>query len=147
MLHSDTGDNATTHGPNSGTSTHFDWREQRRAWREERREARRRFPFHGLWFGLTLVLLGALFLLNQLGVVNGDRWWQSLLIGLGAISIIDGIAHLVSPEYRWRSYGKFVAGIVLIAVGTLFIVGLGQWWSLALIIAGLALLLRFFWRR
>ncbi len=146
MLHSETGNNPKTQGPSVGSTTHGDWREARRQWREEMRKNRRHFP-HGLGFGLTVLLLGVLFLLNQLGVVSGDRWWQSLLIGLGGICIINGVVHLVSPGYRWRSYGLFVCGLVLAAVGTLFIVGLGQWWSLALIFAGLALLLRFFWRR
>ncbi len=146
MLHSETGNNPNTQGPRVESTTHGDWREARRQWREEMRKNRRHFP-HGLGFGLTALLLGVLVLLNQLGVVSGDRWWQSLLIGLGGICIINGVVHLVSPGYRWRSYGLFVCGLVLAAVGTLFIVGLGQWWSLALIFAGLALLLRFFWRR
>ena len=147
MLHSEAGDRPSTQGPSTESTTHGDWREARRAWREDMRQSRRRFRFHGMGFALTILLLGVLFLLNQLGVVNGDRWWQSLLIGLGGISIIDGVVRFVNPEYRWRSYGRFVAGLVLITVGTLFIVGLGQWWSLALIVAGVALLLRFFWRR
>ncbi len=146
MLHSETGNKPNTQGPRVESTTHGDWREARRQWREEMRKNRQHFP-HGLGFGLTVLLLGVLFLLNQLGVVSGDRWWQSLLIGLGGICIINGVAHLVSPGYRWRSYGLFVCGLVLAAAGTLFIVGLGQWWSLALIFAGLALLLRFFWRR
>jgi hypothetical protein len=124
-----------------------DWREMRREWREGRREARRRFPFRGLFAGLTLVLLGVLFLLNQEGTITGDTWWQVLLIGLGVISIIDGMAHYHYPGYRWGSYGKFVCGGVLILIGVLFLVGFSQWWPLALIMAGVALLLRFFWRR
>jgi hypothetical protein len=146
MLHSEMGDSSTRNS-NTENAIHNDWREQRRAWRQEVRESRRRFPFHGLFLGLTLVLLGTLFLLNQTGLVVGDRWWQSLLIGLGGIFIVDGFVHYVT-HFRWPGiYSKFIIGLVLIAIGTLFIVGLGQWWSIALIGAGVAMLLRFLWRR
>jgi hypothetical protein len=147
MLHSETGNDSTAQNPNTDKSIHGDWREERRARRQEWRENRHRFPFHGLFPGLTLVLLGTLFLLNQTGLVVGDRWWQSLLIGLGGIFIIDGLVHYVNRAYRHGSYGKFIVGLVLISIGTLFIIGLGQWWSIALIGAGVALLLRFLWRR
>ena len=147
MLHSETGNGPGAQNPDVRHSAYRDWREERRAWRQERREARHRFSFHGLFLGLTLVLLGTLFLLDRLGVITGGLWWQSLLIGLGVISIIDGFAHYVNAEYRWGAYGKFVSGLILIAVGVLFVLGLSQWWPLALIIAGVALLLRFIWRR
>ncbi len=135
-------------GPNEHTEETYqgNWREERRRWRDERREARRRYPFHGLFFGLVLVLLGVLFLLNRTGALVGDRWWQTLLIGLGGVFVVDGVAHYASRGYRWGGYGKIVTGIILAAVGVLFIIGLGQWWPLALIVAGAAVLLRMVWR-
>lgn len=133
--------------PEGKIPTYREWREQRREWRKERREARHGFPFHGLFLGLVLVLLGVLFLLSQAGWVTGDAWWQSLLIGLGVISILNGMAYYHNPAYRWGSYGKFIVGIVMIIIGTLFILGSSQWWPVALIVAGIAFLIRFFWRR
>ena len=133
--------------PGAQEDAHKDWRDERREWRRARREARHEFPFHGLFPGLILVLLGTIFLLNQVGWISGDTWWQSLLIGLGVIWIVNGLTHYHYPAYRWGSYGKFVTGIIFIAVGTLFIIGFSQWWPLVLIGAGIAVLLRFFWRR
>lgn len=130
-------------GQNATGTVHRDWREERRAQRNERRERR---PLHGLGFALTLILLGVLFLLNQQGVVSGDTWWQSLLIGLGSISIVDGLVHLRFGS-RIGTYGKFVFGMVLILIGGMFIVGLSQWWSMVFVAAGIALLVRVFWRR
>jgi hypothetical protein len=124
-----------------------DWREEHRAWRREMREHRWRFPFHGLFWGLILVLLGTLFLMNQTGAVTGDTWWQSLLIGLGIIWIINGLVRYHYPEFRWGFYGKIVFGIVLILIGALFMVGASEWWPVVLIVAGVLFLLRFIWPR
>jgi uncharacterized membrane protein HdeD (DUF308 family) len=141
------GNETKSQNPAGQGSTRCDWREERRAWRREMKEHRHQFPFRGLFWGLVLVLLGTLFLLNQTGAITGDAWWQSLLVGLGAIMIINGITHYYSPGYRWGSYGKFLAGIVLIIVGALFLIGVSEWWSVVLIVAGIAFLLRFIWRR
>jgi hypothetical protein len=147
MQNKATGNASTSQNPDVQGQTSRDWREERREWRRERREARYSSPFHGLFLGLTLILLGALFLLNQLGHLTGDTWWQSLLIGLGVISIINGLVHYQNPAYRWGSYGKFVGGIVLILIGALLILGFSQWWPLVLVVAGVALLLQFSWHR
>ena len=147
MLNSEARNGPAADNPGAEKPTHTDPREEWREWRHKRMEMRRGHHFGGLFFALLLVLLGTLFFLNQQGVIVGDRWWQSLLIGLGGISLIDGVVHYFSSGYRWRSYGKFVCGIILIAVGVLFIAGFGQWWPLALTAAGLALLIRFFIRR
>ncbi len=124
-----------------------DWREIRRQEREERREARHSWPFHGFFTGMILVLLGVLFLLNQTGTLNGDTWWQAFLIGLGVIFIANGVARNFYPGYRWGSFGKIVGGIVMISVGVIFLLGFSEWWPIVLIVAGAAFLLRFFWRR
>jgi hypothetical protein len=127
--------------------TCHDWREERWAWRREMREHRHRFPFHGLFFGLGLVLLGVLFLLNQTGAITGDTWWQALLIGLGSISIVDGLVRYNYPEFRYGIYGKIVCGVILILIGILLLVGFSEWWPVVLIVAGVAFLFRFTWRR
>jgi hypothetical protein len=118
----------------------YDWREQRRAWREERREARYRRPWHGLFFGLTLLLLGSLFLLNQAGIVVGNAWWQFLLLGLGAIFIVDWLAHFLTSDRRMHWYGGLVIGTILMAIGAIFLLGFGFWWPLAVIAGGVAVL-------
>jgi hypothetical protein len=132
--------------PEGKIPTYREWREQRREWRNERRETRHGFPFHGLFPGMVLVLLGVLFLLSQSGLVTGNAWWQSLLIGLGVISIINGLVYYHNPAYRWGSYGKFIVGIVLVVIGSMFLLGSSQWWPIVLIIVGIAFLLRFLWR-
>lgn len=147
MQNNTTGNPSTAQNHGAERPAYRDWREERREWRRERREARYRFPFRGLFAGLTLILLGALFLLQQAGWVSDGSWWQYLLIGLGFIFIINGMAHYLIPDYRWGSYGRFIAGIVLILVGALFMLGFSQWWPLVLIVAGVALLLGFSWRR
>jgi hypothetical protein len=126
--------------------TFRDWREERRQWRRDMREQRRGWPFHGLFCGLTLVLLGVLFLLNQAGTITGDTWWQSLLIGLGVIWVFSGMVRSRHPVFRWGAFGRVVGGIILILVGALLMAGVSQWWPVVLIVAGVAFLLRFFWR-
>jgi hypothetical protein len=121
-----------------------DWRDVRRAQREKRRETWRSSPWRGLFWGLSLVLLGAIFLLNQAGWISGDTWWQVLLIGLGVIFI--GKSLVWRRALGWGNFGAFITGIVLILVGILFMVGFSQWWPLILIVAGIAFLFRFFWR-
>ncbi len=105
-----------------------------------RREMRREYPYHGLFWGLLLILLGVLFFASQQGWIFGDEWWQYFLIGLGSIFIIDALVRYVSPAYRHGIFGKFVAGTVLIVVGVAFVLGFSQWWPLALIAAGVVIL-------
>jgi hypothetical protein len=86
MTDSNTGNNAqSSPNPPGGGPTYQDWRQQRWEWRQKMREARHSRPFHGLFPGLVLVLLGGLFLAGQQNWITADAWWQWLLIGLGAI--------------------------------------------------------------
>ncbi len=45
----------------------------------------------GLWFGVILILLGAYFLLSNIGVLAGFRWdifWPAVLIAIGLLILI-----------------------------------------------------------
>lgn len=137
---SQTGSNPRPEGP-----TYQDWREQRREWREKMREARHNRPFRGLFGGLVLILLGGLFLANQQGWISGNAWWQWLLIGLGVISIINGLVQYRAPEYHHSRRHKFVWGTVLIILGVIFLLGFSQWWPIVLIGAGIAIMLGGIW--
>jgi hypothetical protein len=134
--------------PQGGQNTPYtDWREQRREWRQQMREARRRDPWHGLFFGLLLVLMGGLFLSTQQGWIAGDIWWKYFLIGMGGLFILDGLVHYTNPDFRYSVFGKFVAGGILVLIGLFFIFNYTNWWPIVLIAAGCALLLRVVFRR
>jgi hypothetical protein len=135
----------TNPNPCSAGPTYQDWREQRWEWRRKMREARRSRPFHGLFCGLTLILFGGLFLADQQGWISGNAWWQWLLIGLGVISIINGLVRYREPEYHHSRRHKFVWGAGLIAVGVMFLLGFSQWWPLILIGAGITVILGGIW--
>jgi len=146
MVDNNTGSNPQT-GSNPGAEgpTYQDWREQRWQMRRKAREARRSRPLHGFFGGLVLILLGVLFLANQQNWVSGSAWWQWLLIGLGAISIISGLVQYHAPEYSHSRRHRFVWGAVLIALGAIFMLGFSHWWPAVLIGAGVAVLLGGLW--
>jgi hypothetical protein len=125
----------------------MNWREQRDEYRRHRREARRRDPWHGLFFALLLILGGILFLSVQAGWVTGDMVWKYFMIGLGTIFIINGLAHYNNPDFNYFIYGKFVAGGVLLLVGILFITNYSIWWPVILIIGGCVVLIRLLLRK
>jgi cation transport ATPase len=137
---SQTGSNPGPQGP-----TYHDWREQRWQMRQKARAARRSRPFHGLFGGLVLVLLGVLFLAGQQNWITGSAWWQWLLVGLGAISIVSGLVQYHAPEYSHSRRRRFVWGVALVALGTIFLLGFSHWWPAVLIGAGVAVLLSGLW--
>lgn len=136
--------------------TNQDWRAQRRAERWQRRQerwangqgcwsGRDGNPFAGAILGLLLVGGGLLFLLRNLGIFYFDSIWQFwpvILIALG-LSKLAGSRHS----------GEVVSGVILTAVGGLFLARtLGfiygdVWrnaWPVFLIALGVWLLLRNF---
>jgi len=95
-----------------------------------------------LWAGILLIVLGALFLLDQFNVLAFQRffsdWWPSLLILVGAYKLID------CPRGRWTG------PLVLIALGVIFQLQelrvfwwarMGRLWPLILIAVGVGILI------
>ena len=120
-------------------------RERRREWRREHRHHHE--PLHGLFWGLLLILVGVLFFINQEQGNSWDGLWQYLLIGLGGIFLIDGLAHSFYPTFHFNGLGRFVPGIILVLVGLAFLLNFSQWWPVILIGVGAALLISLLFRR
>jgi predicted membrane protein len=137
-----------------------DRREDRRRWREERRAQRMaRFSHSGIYaghtsshghivLGIIILLVGTLFLLENLGYFYvGDIWqfWPVILIALGIGRILD------SRSLNSALWGATVGGIGLILLANnLDYLPWRLWhfvWPALLILWGLILLLRGFERR
>ncbi|HLN80775.1 MAG TPA: DUF5668 domain-containing protein [Thermoanaerobaculia bacterium] len=93
-------------------------------------------------FGVILIGLGGIFILQNLGMVDaGDigSWWPVVLIGFG-------ISSLVAP----RDAGDSAGGAILTALGAFFLLhklDLIDWrfrdvWPVFLVLAGISLILR-----
>ena len=120
---------------------HGDWRERR----GERRERGYRDPLRGLFWGLILILVGVLFFINQQQGISWEILWKYILIGLGAIFIIDGLAHFRISDHG--NLGRFIPGVILLFVGLAFLYSFGQWWPVILIAVGVVILISFLFRR
>jgi len=94
----------------------------------------------GLVWGLVLLAIGFLFLLNNLGYVDYDLWdliftfWPLILIVIGVIILLEYVIErrfreepqpTVSPEKTSQEVGKVEAAKRTLPVGGLILVGLG----------------------
>jgi hypothetical protein len=123
-----------------------DWREQRRAERWARREARwqrhagRPYSWIG---GAILILLGVVFLLQNMGIPFLVNWWALFIL-------IPAFWAFVTA---WDSYrgngrltrggaGSLTGGILLTILALIFLsnLNLGLFWPVLLIVGGLVLL-------
>lgn len=110
--------------------------------KETTRKGHRHSALSGVVGGVVIMWLGVVFLLDRLDVLApGVGWVWYFLFGLGVILLLEVIARHVMPQYREPSTGRLIAAIVLIVVGAWHITGLGEWWPLVLIAAGLVLVL------
>jgi predicted membrane protein len=83
--------------------------------RWERRRHYRHSPTGSLFGGIVLLTIGGLFLLNNMGMLDGRpiaRFWPVLLIALGVFRIVES-----GDDYRHSS------GVFWIVVGGLFLTG------------------------
>jgi hypothetical protein len=126
--------------------TYHDWREQRRAERMARREARwqRHAGRHYGWTGgAILILLGVVFLLQNLGISFLANWW-ALFILIPAFWAYAAVWDTYKDTGRLTRYaaGSLTAGILLTILSLVFLLNLTAdlFWSVLLIVGGLALL-------
>ncbi len=106
---------------------------------EWRRRRHHRRGSSAVFIGLILILLGSLFFLSEQGYIGRDRWWQYFLIGLGIIFLIDGAMRYRQQNYHGFLVSRVIAGLVLVAIGVIFLLGATAWWPLILILAGIGI--------
>jgi hypothetical protein len=124
-----------------------DWREQRRAERMARREARwqrRRGRPYGWFGGVILVLLGVIFLMQSLGYPVLANWWAIFIL-------IPAFWAFVAAWNNYQDHGRFTRGAVsALTIGVLFTLlagiflfnlAIGIFWPILLIIGGLVILI------
>jgi hypothetical protein len=139
--------------PTPGTTppVYHDWREQRRAERMARHEAHRQMHYgrHSGWIGGTiLILLGAIFLLQNLGIRFLANWWAVFIL-IPALWAFVAAWDIYQANGRLTRGGisSLTAGILLTLLAALFLLNLavGLFWPVILIVGGAVLLIEGFW--
>ena len=121
-----------------------DPREERRRWREERRAARAG-QSGGAWVGgAILVVLGVVFLLQNMGALTLRNWWAIfiLLPAVGAFTGAWSMFREAGGHLTRQARSSLIGGLVLTLVASAFLFELN--WGLIgpvlLILAGIGML-------
>ncbi len=96
--------------------------------------------------GLIVVWLGVAFLLRNMGFLYWRNWWAYFIFGIGVILILESIIRSTIPQYRCGVTGKLMGGIILVAVGGIFIYGARDWWPLIIIAVGIIIIFGTIWK-
>lgn len=110
--------------------------ERHRKWKKQ---SQVRDPFPNIFVGLVLIWIGVLWFLRAEQILVSGEWWQWYLIGLGIIFILERLIRYFLPAYRRPALGRIFFGMILIAIGASFMLGIKSWWPLVIAILGLAI--------
>ena len=119
---------------------------EEKSWEEKWRED----PLSAVVWALILVWAGIALLIGNLDALQDTalEGWNLVFAGAGVILLLEVVVRLLVPAYRQPVIGGLILGFVFLAIG---LGDLGIWdaiWPLAIILIGVALLLRGFgWRR
>jgi hypothetical protein len=108
----------------------------------------RRDPVRGITFAVILIWGGIVAWIQVANLVKAEWWqaWAVFFIGTGVILLVKA-AFRLRPEHRRSIGGTVIIGLVLIGVGLGDIIGWGYSWPIILIVIGVLILGRVFWRR
>lgn len=85
---------------------------------------------------MMVVWLGVCLYLKQVGIIPSGIWWAYLIAGFGGLWVLGGLIRLFVPRWRRGFLGGMIPGIVLAAVGLMFIFDSWQHWPLILVAVG-----------
>jgi len=104
---------------------------------------RRNDPGRYLFIGLILILAGTLLFLYQQHLINAGNWLGAFITGLGLILIITAVRRNPAAGRRAHLPVRLIGGSLVLCYGLALIMGLNEWWPLALGIVGIALVFTF----
>lgn len=133
--------------PEGNSPQYRDARAARRAERQKLREERRRARASrggGGWIaGIVLILLGLVFLLQNIGGFSLQNWWAIFIL-------IPALGSFASAWNTYQSSGGFsaavrgplVGGLILTTIALIFLfnISFGIYWPVLLILGGLLIL-------
>lgn len=130
-----------------GQPQYSDWREMRRAEKEQRREERRAWrgsrPFNWIW-GAVLILIGLVLLLQNLTGTFSFNWW-ALFILIPAFWTFSAAWGNYQSNGRLTRTGRssLIGGAALTIIAAIFLLNLNfsYLWPVLLILGGLSVLL------
>jgi hypothetical protein len=98
---------------------------------------------------VILIVLGAGFLLRNMGYDLPERWWTLLLLVPAAASLGAAIGSYRAAGATPEAIGELFGGVIftMLALALYFGVDWGMFWPVVLIIAGAGILIRGYWRR
>lgn len=106
-----------------------------------RRDPVARVTWAAIFIWIGLVLLG-----EHTGFAAGwPKWnpWAYGFIGAGTIILLQMIARLIMPEYRWGVIGNLVFGLILLGLGLGFLTNWGWGVIIAVVIIAIGLVILF----
>ena len=107
----------------------------------------RRDPVDAGGWALILIWAGLVLLVDNLNIF-GTRWeaWPIIFIGAGLIVLLGAAVRLLVPAYRRPIMGGLIFGVILLGIGLGALTNWAVIWSLILIVIGVSVLLRGFFR-
>lgn len=117
----------------------------------------RRDPLGTLIWAVIFIWAGGIFLLANLGLLDAilkpdpempgwlarlDSTWSIVLIGAGAIFLVEVAVRLIFPVYRRPVTGTLIFAMILLAVGLGDLVNWGIIWAVIIIGLGVSILVR-----
>lgn len=146
---SSTGPTSEPTGSTSGPGPTGDWREQRRAERDSRRQWRHDMRGHGFGGlpigGIVIIAIGVIFLLGNFGFHLSPHWWAILLLVPAVGLLVTAIRfYRVDNSFTGRAMGPAIGGVILLAMALAIFFGLnwGLFWPIVLIAVGAAIIAR-----
>jgi hypothetical protein len=139
-------DNESNTSTSSQSNDWFSARTERRMARAQRRAERRaaRYAGGGTWVvGVALIILGGVFMFQNMGALLIHNWWALfiLLPALGSFATAYG-AYRSSGRLTPLARNSLVGGLILTAIAGFFLLDLdwARWWPTLLILAGVGAL-------
>lgn len=122
-------------------------------------EKYRRDPLGTIIWALVFIWAGLVFLAANLGFLDtlirwpthmpGMGWmprlagaWPLVLLGAGALFLLEVLIRLLVPVYRRPIFGTLVFGVILISIALGDMINWGVLWAVLLIGLGLSIILR-----